>query len=84
MKKYSKYHILKNGKEKCLIRSSRILQALEHKGIIRFIYYVIGDKDDEIFLIFEACKKGSLEEFKMNIFKMKEMTLIKEIMFQLA
>lgn len=46
MKKYSKYHILKNGKEKSLIRSSRILQALEHKGIIRFIYYAIGDEDD--------------------------------------
>jgi serine/threonine protein kinase len=60
MKKYSKYHILKNGKEKSLIRSSRILQVLEHKNIIRFLYYAIDDEKDEIFLVFEACKKGSL------------------------
>lgn len=52
MKKYSKYHILKNGKEKGLIRSSKILQALEHKHIIKFLYYAINDEDDEIFLIF--------------------------------
>lgn len=61
MKKYSKYHILKNGKEKALIRSSGILQALDHKNIIKFLYYAFDDKEDEIFLIFEACKKGSLE-----------------------
>lgn len=60
MKKYSKYHILKNGKEKSLIRSSRILQLLEHNNIIKFIYYAISEEDDEIFMIFEACKKGSL------------------------
>lgn len=52
MKKYSKYHILKNGKEKSLIRSSTILQALDNNQIIKFLYYAIGVEDDEIFLIF--------------------------------
>ena len=60
MKKYSKYHIFKNGKEIGLIRSARILQALSNPGIISLTYYVIGN-EDEIFLLYEACKKGSLE-----------------------
>ena len=51
MKKFSKYHIFKNGKENSLIRSARILQVLSHKGIIDFIHYVIG-KEDELFLIY--------------------------------
>ena len=83
MKKFSKYHIFKNGKEKSLIRSARILQALSHPGIIDFVHYIIGE-EDEIFLVYEACKKGSLEEVKSQLYKAKDMVLIKEIMHQLC
>jgi len=66
MKKYSYYHLKKNGKDLSLQRSVRILQSLNHKckdyrnaGVLKFIKYIIT-QDDSIYLFFEACKKGSL------------------------
>ena len=66
MKKYSYYHLKKNGKDLSLQRSVRILQSLNHKckltiesGILKFVKYLIT-KDDSIYLFFEPCKKGSL------------------------
>ena len=45
MKKYSKYHLAKNGKELSLIRSVRILKNLSNSGIIDFIHFVYGKED---------------------------------------
>jgi hypothetical protein len=45
MKKYSKDHLAKNGKEQSLIRSVRILKSLSNPAIIDFVYYVIGKED---------------------------------------
>lgn len=71
MKKYSYYYLKKNGKDVSLQRSVRILQNLNHKctftitkkGILKFITYIITN-DDSIYLMFEPCKKGSLESVK--------------------
>lgn len=82
MKKYSKYQISKLGKEKSLIRSTRILLALSHQNIIKFKHYVIGE-DDDIFLLYEACTKGSLEEIKAKITE-TSIDFIREITYQLA
>lgn len=58
MKKYSYYHLKKNGKDLSLQRSVRILQSLNHKctafyniGILKFAKYIIT-KDDSIYLFF--------------------------------
>lgn len=66
MKKYSYYHLKKNGKDLSLQRSVKILKSLNHKSIyhenidiLKIVKYIIT-KDDSIYLFFEACKKGNL------------------------
>ena len=42
----------------------------QSQGILKFINYIIT-KDDSIYLLFEACKKGSLEGIKNILLKSK-------------
>lgn len=53
------------------VRSMFILQSLQHRSIIKFVNYIISPDDSIIYLLFEACKKGSLDKLKQILLERK-------------
>jgi cell division cycle 2-like len=69
-----------------LVRSIFILQALKHPSIIHFVNYIISPDDSTIYLLFEPCKKGSLERLEHVLDKRPQVRtkIIKYILYELA
>lgn len=69
-----------------LVRSIFILQALQHRAIIQFVNYIISPDDSTIYILFEACKKGSLDKIKRVLEKRPQVRtkIIKYILHELA
>jgi serine/threonine protein kinase len=84
LKRYNRNHIEKRGKYRMLVRSIFILQSLKHQSIIKFVNYIISPDDSTIYLLFEPCKKGSLDKLKGVLSKRKEPKIIKLILYELA
>jgi serine/threonine protein kinase len=67
------------------VRSIYILQRLRHPNLIRCLNYIISpDQDGTIYLLFDACKKGSLADLKTDLTTRKLYTIIRLILLQLA
>ncbi len=66
------------------VRSMFILQSLQHRSIIKFVNYIISPDDSIIYLLFEACKKGSLDKLKQILLERKQYRIIKYVLYQLA
>jgi serine/threonine protein kinase len=74
----------KRGKFRMLVRSLCILQALQHRAIIQFVNYILSP-DDSIYILFEACKRGSLDDLKQVLpHRPHRLHIIKYILYQLA
>ena len=69
-----------------LVRSIFILQALQHRAVIQFVNYILSPHDSTIYLLFEPCKRGSLDRIRKVIDKRPEVRrkVIKYILYELA
>jgi serine/threonine protein kinase len=86
LKRYNRHHIEKRGKYRMLVRSIFILQALHHRGIIQFVNYILSPDDSTIYLLFEPCKRGSLDRVKRVLERRAQVRgkIIKYILYELA
>lgn len=85
LKQYNRSQLEKHHKYQSLIRSLYILHSLNHPGVIRCVNYMVPPHEDlAIYTLFEACKRGSLENIKKPLRGYKQFTLIKLIMLDLA
>lgn len=67
-----------------LVRSIFILQSLKHQSIIKFVNYILSPDESTIYLLFEPCKRGSLDKLKPVLQKRSLTKLTKFILFELA
>lgn len=67
-----------------LVRSIFILQSLKHQSIIKFVNYILSPDESTIYLLFEPCKRGSLDKLKPVLQKRSLGRLTKFILFELA
>lgn len=67
-----------------LVRSIFILQSLKHPSIIKFVNYILSPDESTIYLLFEPCKRGSLDKLKPVLQKRGLTKLTKFVLFELA
>lgn len=86
LKRYNRHHIEKRGKYRMLVRSIFILQSLHHRGIIQFVNYILSPDDSNIYLLFEPCKRGSLDRLQRVLPRRPALraALTKFILYELA